>query len=70
MVTVVTNAMLGGTTDASQWPAQNLVIVPMTLATGAAAIFIKRPWVQGLALVIQIGGWIWYFAALQTALAG
>jgi hypothetical protein len=70
VVTVVTNAVLGGTTDASQWPAQNLVIVPMTLATGVAAIFIKHPWVQGLALVIQIGGWIWYFAALQTALAG
>jgi hypothetical protein len=70
VVTVVTNAMLGETSSASQWPAQNLVIVPMTLATGVAAIFIKRPWVQALALVIQIGGWIWYFAALQTALAG
>jgi len=69
-VTVVTNAVLGGTSDASQWPAQNLVIVPMTVATGVAAIFIKQPWIQGLALVIQIGGWIWYFAALQTALAG
>lgn len=69
-VTVATNAMLGQTTDASQWPAQNLVIVPMTLATGVAAIFIKRPWIQGLALAIQIGGWIWYFAALQAALSG
>jgi hypothetical protein len=69
-VTVVTNAMLGQTAGASQWPAQNLVIVPMTLATGVAAIFIKRPWVQGLALAIQIGGWIWYFAALQAALSG
>ena len=70
VVTVITNAMLGETSSASQWPAQNLVIVPMTLATGVAAIFITRPWVQGLALVIQIGGWIWYFAALQTALSG
>ena len=69
-VTVVTNAMFGQTTDASQWPAQNLVIVPMTLATGVAAIFIKQPWIQGLALAIQIGGWIWYFAALQAALSG
>ena len=70
VVTVVTNAMLGQTADASQWPAQNLVIVPMTVATGLAAIFIMRPWVQGLALAIQIGGWIWYFAALQAALSG
>ena len=28
----------------------------------AAAIFINRPWVQSLALAIQIGGWIWPFA--------
>jgi len=26
--------------------------------------------VQILALAIQIGGWIWYFAALQTSLSG
>jgi hypothetical protein len=70
VATVVTNALLGETASASQWPAQNLVIVPMTLATGSAAIFIKRPWIQGAALAIQIGGWIWYFAALQTALSG
>ena len=70
VVTVVVNAMLGQTADASQWQAQNIVIVPMTLATGAAAIFIKRSWLQVLALVIQIGGWIWYFAALQAALSG
>jgi len=69
-VTVVANAMLGQTADAAQWQSQNIVIVPMTLATGAAAIFITRPWVQALALAIQIGGWIWYFAALQAALSG
>lgn len=70
VITVVTNAMLGQTADASQWPAQNIVIVPMTLATGVAAVFIEQPWVQSLALAIQIGGWIWYFAALQAALSG
>lgn len=70
VVTVVTNAVLGQADGISQWPAQNIVIVPMTLATGAAAIFIKQSWIQGPALAIQIGGWIWYFAALQTALSG
>ena len=70
VVTVVTNAMLGQAAGASQWSAQNIVIVPMTLATGVAAIFINSKGVQTLALVIQIGGWIWYFAALQTALSG
>ena len=70
VVTVVANAMLGQTAEASQWQAQNIVIVPMTLATGMAAIFIRRSWVQGLALAIQIGGWIWYFAVLQAALSG
>jgi hypothetical protein len=51
------------------------MVAPMTLTTGVAAIFINSRWVQspsrtgGLALAIQIGGWIWYFAALQTALS-
>jgi hypothetical protein len=70
VVTVIVNAMLGQTADAAQWQSQNMVIVPMTLATAMAAIFIKRSWIQGHALVIQIGGWIWYFAALQAALSG
>jgi hypothetical protein len=69
-VTVAVNAVLGQAYGISQWPAQNLVIVPMALATSVAAIFIRRPWVQSLALAIQIGGWIWYFARLQSALSG
>lgn len=67
LATVIANALLGQA--GSQWPAQNLVIIPMTLATAAAAIFIRNPWIQTLALVIQIAGWIWYFAALQAALS-
>jgi hypothetical protein len=69
-VTVATNAVLGQANGISQWPAQNIVIVPMALATGVAAIFINQPWVQSSALAIQIGGWIWYFARLQSALSG
>lgn len=69
-VTVLTNAMLGQASGASQWPVQNLVIVPMAVATGVAAIFIRNPRVQGIALAIQIGGWILYFVALQSALTG
>lgn len=69
-VTIVINAMFGQTADAAQWQTQNIVIVPMTLATGVAAIFIKQPWVQCVALAIQIAGWIWYFAGLQAALSG
>ncbi len=66
-VTVVANAVLA---DAgSQWPAQNLVIIPMTLATGAAAIFIRTAWVQSGALLVQLAGWLWYFTALQGALS-
>ena len=38
VATVITNAMLGETSDAMQWPAQNLVIAPMTFAPGL------RPW--------------------------
>jgi hypothetical protein len=69
-LTVVTNAMLGQAAGASQWSAQNIVIAPMTAATGVAAIFINSRWVQAMALAIQIGGWIYYFAVLQTALLG
>ena len=67
---MVANAVLGQAAGISQWPAQNIVIAPMTIATGAAAIFVNSRWVQGLALAIQIGGWIWYFAALQSSVIG
>jgi hypothetical protein len=70
LVTIVTNAGLGPGGSAVQWPAQNFVIVPMTVATGIAAIFIRRPWVQAFAVAIQILGWLWYFAKLQSALSG
>src|SRR5262249_19561343 len=70
MVTIITNAGLGQGGSAVQWPTQNLVIVPMTVATGIAAIFVRRPWVQGFAVAIQLLGWVWYFAKLQSALSG
>jgi hypothetical protein len=69
-VTVYVNAALGPGGSAAQWPAQNMVIAPMTVATIIAAIFIRQTWVQALAVAIQILGWIWYFAALQSALSG
>lgn len=68
-ITVAVNAFLGQANGIAQWPEQNVVILPMALATSAAAIFIRARWVQGLALAIQIVGWIWYFARLQPALS-
>jgi len=56
--------------SAMQCPAQNIVIVPMTVATGIAAIFIRKKWVQVFAVAIQIVGWLWYFAKLQSARSG
>ena len=70
VVTIITNAGLGQGGSAMQWPAQNLVIVPMTVATAIAAIFVRRPWVQAFAIAIQLLGWLWYFAKLQSALSG
>ena len=70
VVTIITNAGLGQGSGAAQWPAQNTVIVPMAVTTGIAAIFIRKSWVQGCAVVVQILGWLWYFAALQSALSG
>jgi len=69
-VTVIANAKLGHGGSAAQWPAQNLVIAPMTIATGIAALFIRTRWVQAVAVAIQILGWLWYFAKLQSALSG
>ena len=68
-VTVAVNAVLGQANGILQWSAQNMVIVPMALATSLAAIFIKQAWIQYLALAVQIGGWILYFAFLQPALS-
>ena len=70
VVTIITNAGIGQGASAVQWPAQNIVIVPMTVTTGIAAILIKKPWVQAFAVAIQILGWFWYFAKLQSALSG
>lgn len=69
VVTVITNAALGQGGSAVQWPAQNLVIAPMTVATGLAAIFIRKSWVQVSAVAIQVLGWLWYFAKLQSGLS-
>ena len=70
VVTIMTNAGLGQGGSAVQWPAQNTVLVPMAVATGVAAIFIHQRWIQAGAVAIQIVGWVWYFAKLQSALAG
>src|SRR5262245_39071662 len=70
VVTIITNARLGQGGSAMQWSAQNIVIIPMTVATSIAAIFIRRSWVQVFAVAIQIVGWLWYFAKLQSALSG
>ena len=69
VVTIITNAGLGQGGSGAQWPAQNSVIVPMTVATAIAAVFIRKFWVQAFAVAIQILGWLWYFAKLQSALS-
>jgi hypothetical protein len=70
VMTIITNAGLGQGGSAVQWPAQNLVIIPMTVATGIAVIFIRKRSVQAVAVAIQLLGWLWYFAKLQSALSG
>jgi hypothetical protein len=69
IVTIITNAGLGPGGSAIQWSTQNVAIVPMTIATVFAAIFIRTRWVQAAAVTIQILGWLWYFAKFQSALA-
>jgi len=69
-VTVGVNAVLGQVNGIAQWSAQNSVIVPMAVATSLAAVFIRLAWIQYLALAVQVGGWIVYFAFLQSVLTG
>jgi hypothetical protein len=70
LVTIYTNSQLSQGGTSVQWSTQNMVIVPMTIATTVAAVFIGKPWVQGTAVVIQILGWLYYFARLQSGLTG
>ncbi len=63
----IVNPFRASTLD--QGSVQNIVIVPMAVATSVAAIFIEQAWIQRLALAIQIGGWIVYFAVFQSALS-
>ena len=70
VVTIITNAGLGQGGSAAQWPAQNTVIVPMTIVTGIAATYMRKPRLQAFAVALQILGWLWYFARLQSALDG
>jgi hypothetical protein len=70
VLTIITNAGLGQGGSAVQWPAQNMVIIPMTVATGLAAVFIRQPWIQAAAVSIQIMGWFLYFVKLQSGLSG
>lgn len=67
VATVLVNATQGE--PGSHWPVQNLAVIPATLAAAAAAIFIRNAWAQSLALVVHLGAWVWYFAALQGALS-
>src|SRR5262249_51782542 len=70
VVTVITNAGLGQGGSTVQWPAQNIVIAPLTIDTGIASIFIRMRWVQAVAVAMQIMCWLWFFAKIQAALSG
>jgi hypothetical protein len=48
VITVVTNARLGQSAGASQWPAQNIIIVPMT---------IDRAWLQFSLAAVRSKSW-------------
>ena len=69
MVTILTNAGLGPGGSAMQWSAQDVAIVPMTLATVFVAIFIRTRSVPASAVAIRTLGRLWYFARFQSALA-
>lgn len=68
LITVATNAFFNS--GHGNWATQNLAVIPMTVGTVAAAIFVSVAWVQYAGLLVQFAMWLWYFAALQPPLAG
>lgn len=68
LVTIGTNAFFAGGNPA--WVTQNQAVIPMTVATVTAAVFVSVTWVQYASLLVQFAMWLWYFAALQPPLAG
>ncbi len=69
-VTVAANWMLGEAHGLAEYIQQNLSILPMALAAGIAAVFVRRRWVQWACLAVELAAWAWYFGALQGPLAG
>lgn len=69
-VTVISNWALGEAHGLADFLQQNLAVLPMSLAAGLAAVFIRNRWVQWACLAVELAAWAWYFGALQSALAG
>lgn len=69
-VTVVSNIVLGQRPGAEEYPAQNITVLPMTVAAGLAAIFVRRRAVQVVCLVVELAMWAGYYGFQQSALAG
>jgi hypothetical protein len=70
IVTCLFNAYYGMQPGAKEMLAQNLVVGPMAIATGAAVVFIRRPRVQAVALAVNLAMWVCYYAAFQQSLSG
>ncbi|MDB5677497.1 hypothetical protein [Sphingomonas bacterium] len=68
LVTIGTNSFFSG--GIPIWVTQNYAVVPMALASLAAAVFASIRWVQTVAIVVIVAMWVWYFVALQPAMTG
>lgn len=67
ILALLANIVYGGEYDVTEWTKQNMAVVPMLFATGAAFIW-RTKWVDIAAPVVVAATWLYYFVDLQTAL--
>ena len=64
------NAIFDLSSGGAYFLRQDIAILPMILASAAAAIFIHRPRVQPVCLLLVFAAWTLYFAKFQGVLTG
>ena len=67
VMALIGNVVLGDGMNVAEWGKQNLAVIPMMMCA-AAALFIRRRWVQIAAPVGLMAVWVFYYSDLQAAL--
>lgn len=69
-VSALTNFVMGQSSGIGTWLAQNVTVIPMTLASFIAGAFTRSRVVQFACLTIVLTAWAIYYSVLQPPLSG